>query len=368
MNRIMTQARFCDACNVAHCDLPCPLTITTQATPTEVPPVCDSLGFPFSKLPAEIRLDIYDEICARAIEAERSSNLELEWQDVGVIIKNNRILLEAERLPAIIKWIRGPYNAAFRGLVLASKELNREVSQYVSKANAARIKNIRVEVIWFEDLGHLLVGLGPQGRSNLTHIEFTWDNLVRPLHDGTQKIGPVLWRTVDGPAKIFTMLAACKNLVDVTVKMDTYRLLNMRSDEDQQFDGHRRLLTDLQGIPGMMDLRDVKVNGDLKIQNSARSSVEVGPWSEPFREWLMAGMKMSKQEVTNRAIVFASEEDKRVARIKTALEKHLAAKLAAAELAFARHAALLQAESRRRFAASVAGDGDDPDDDDYIEP
>jgi hypothetical protein len=377
MTHTMSESMFCDACGEAHGGWPCPLT---QIKHIEAFGSHNSAGFALSKLPVEIRLDIYDELCAEAILADQRSafhpRFDLQYDGAGVVVKKDRILLESNRLDAIVRWIKGPFNKVFRGLLLANRDFHYEVSDYVRKANAARLKNNCVQVIWFEDLGHLLTRLGPQGRSNLMNLEFTWDNMMRPSHHSAKELGPPLWRSDAGPAKIFTMLAACKNLANVTAKIDTYRLLNMKGDRSQQFNRPESAFAQLQGLRGMQELRNVKVNGALKIQLSARSSIEVGPWPEEFGEWLMAGMHTNKEDVDRCAIEFALNEDRRVAKIKAAAERQAAAELAAAESASARVMEVemarvarmemaMRAGRARRSAASLGGD--DPDDGDYME-
>jgi hypothetical protein len=309
----MTNANWCVRCGVAHGDSICLLTSSTLASSSsDVFSAESKTNFPFTKLPTEIRLDIYDQVCAAARRDEACQGIMKLWSgvDTEVSSRQDRILLEADRLNAIVSWIKGPYSQAFHGLILSNKELNAEVKEYIRKANAVRIKSSRVEIIWFEDLGHLLTNLGPVGRENLINIVFTWDNLIREAGNGTKVLSPAMWRDANGPARIFRMLAACKNLTNITARIDTYRLMHAKPDGSWR----RSPLLAPSVIPGMKELRKVKGSGVIKIEHSSRTGTSEGPWSEAFQKWIMDGMKLCDKGSHDwgRAIKFAAAEDKRL--------------------------------------------------------
>jgi hypothetical protein len=313
VQRIKTQANWCIHCGVAHGDSLCLRTSGTPAgTSSNMSGMESPAGLFFSMLPPEIRLDIYDQICATAQRDEACHGFIKQSSSVDseVSLRHDRILVEADRLDAIVRWIKGPYNQAFRSLILVNKKFKVEVREYIRKVNVARMRGSHVEMIWFEDLGHLLTNLGPVGRENLTNIVLTWDNLIRDSINGTKQLGPAMWRDEDGPARIFGMLAACKNLINITVRFDTYRLMHMKPDGTQRSSPYTRPAD----IPGMRELRDVKGSGTIKIEYSNRTGVNVGAWTSEFQAWIVDGMKLSNNESHNweYAMKFAAAEDKRV--------------------------------------------------------
>lgn len=292
-NRINEELSWCKTCHKYHDTNVCPQMQASLAhrknTASNTPSKASKTGsFPFLELPPEIRLEIYDAMC---LEADKK----FTTISARKFTHGNALILDSSFLNDIAHVIKGPYTVAFAGLVTSNHQLRDEVSAYLLAASVRRTKELQVSVIWFEDLGHFLLKLGPQGRQHLTNLSFTWDNKPRQKRgcsDISTPLGRESYRDKDGPEKIFKMLATCRNLQNLTVRLDSWRLLHNRPDGScvpipGPSSGPRSL--DLWDIPGMQALRTVKVRGDLKLHYTR--DWEKGPEPKGFVQWLESGMK-----------------------------------------------------------------------------
>lgn len=202
------------------------------------------------------------------------------------------LLLDSQYIAKIAAIIRGPYTALFMGILKANKQLRAEVSTYLVKANIRRTQELKVSAIWFEDLGHFLIMLGQTGRLHLTNLSFEWDNKERITRE---KLGPSLWREKNGPAKIFKLLATCENLRNLNIRFDGWRLLYAKPDGSCLSDTETNTVQAdplaLYNVPGMTELRNVKVQGTVKLGYNYWSVSAIG-WNQSleFLAWLEAGM------------------------------------------------------------------------------
>jgi hypothetical protein len=228
-------------------------------------------SFPFMKLPYELRLGVYDYL----VEGTPRRKFEDD------IAEGRPLILTSHILNQVKVFLRSPYSKAFNGLLGTCSEVQDEVVSYLQKLNFERTANVKIYILWLEDLGRLLRDIGHLGRQNIRHLEFEWDNIDRPQPEFPDSH---IWRAGDGPAKIFNLLADCGNLTTLIAKFEVYGLLYRNPD----FSVREQDITDLRCVPGVSELRNVCVKGEVSLSYGRRFFRTPSPAG--FLEWMKDGM------------------------------------------------------------------------------
>jgi hypothetical protein len=162
-----------------------------------------------------------------------------------------------------------------------------DLKSYETLKSSIPCPQITVKILWIEDLGVLLAGLGSEGREKITSLEFEWDTTRRP--EGIECSPPGVsdrWYGDRGVARALRLLGECGSLKKVKIVIDAFALT------------HRDALmrpTEIKTLESYRALREVRLGRDAEVELCYHNS---GWFTAPggLKEGLKEGMLRPREE------------------------------------------------------------------------
>lgn len=182
-------------------------------------------------LPPELRQKVYGYLY-------HDCNLTEEEQELihDPNAETQHMILSYNNHDKIRTWLqKASAMAVINTLKLASPKFAEELTAYEALKSSKTCPRIALEILWLEDLGGLLQGLGHEGRKNFTSVRFQWSDQTRAdlghatasNHKREEYYGDA------GKAKVFKLLADCPNLMNLDMQFDSLKLANIQPYERQ---------------------------------------------------------------------------------------------------------------------------------------
>jgi hypothetical protein len=219
-------------------------------------------------IPDAQRVKLQDEIIAL------SPTLTARWVLLADARYHNHVWLKPSTFDLVKQWLTSdtdlgdrymPSSAVVEGLTDRQKMImtlnGRAVIRYSHR--------LQIRCLWLDDLRRLLKEIGREGRQNIHNLAFDWTNILSP---GSVKVPT--HRQMDEAAIVFGLLAKCKNLKKLHIRLDPYRISHCPQISDVPTNFYCKL-------PQPRDLFQMK-------RCAALSNVRLGPDAEIILEYVQA--------------------------------------------------------------------------------